>query len=86
VHDEVECPTGTQAALCLTRSDVDRKLRCDCGFEALAPDQESLVAEIRRHAWEAHRMPLSRAEALLLIPRVGLVPSDRSPTPFKEDK
>jgi uncharacterized protein DUF1059 len=45
---------------------VDRVLRCDCGFEARGADEDGLVAEVRRHAWEAHEMALSRDEALLL--------------------
>lgn len=35
-------------------------------FEARAADEEGLVAEVRRHAWEAHSMTLTRDEALLL--------------------
>ncbi|MGZ4401745.1 MAG: DUF1059 domain-containing protein [Gaiellaceae bacterium] len=32
---------------------------CECGFDARAADEEGLVAEVRRHAVEAHCMPLS---------------------------
>jgi hypothetical protein len=45
---------------------VDNILHCDCGFEARAADEDELVAEVRRHAWEAHGMALSHDEALLL--------------------
>jgi hypothetical protein len=45
---------------------VDRLIHCDCGFEARGADGEGLVAEVRRHAWEAHGMALSHDEALVL--------------------
>jgi hypothetical protein len=45
---------------------VDKVLHCDCGFEAHAEDDDGLVGEVQRHAWEAHRMALSHDEALLL--------------------
>jgi predicted small metal-binding protein len=47
-------------------------VRCECGFEARALDEEGLVAEVRRHAAESHRMPLSHEDALLLVFRAGL--------------
>ena len=46
---------------------VERVLTCECGFDARAADEEGLVAEVRRHAAEAHCMPLSHDEALLLV-------------------
>jgi hypothetical protein len=45
---------------------MDKVLHCDCGFEARAEDEERLVAEVQRHAREAHGMALSHDEALLL--------------------
>jgi Protein of unknown function (DUF1059) len=51
---------------------VDKVLHCDCGFEARAAHEDGLVAEVQRHAWEAHGMPLSRNEALLLAFRAEL--------------
>jgi Protein of unknown function (DUF1059) len=45
---------------------VDKVLHCDCGFDARAQHEDGLVAEVRRHAWEAHGMSLSHDEALLL--------------------
>jgi hypothetical protein len=51
---------------------VDKALQCDCGFEARADDESGLVEAVRRHAWEAHQMALSREEALLLAFRVEL--------------
>ena len=51
---------------------MDRAVHCECGFEARATDEEALVAEVRRHAWEAHRMALTSHEALLLAFRAEL--------------
>ena len=48
---------------------TDTVLLCHCGFEARAADQDGLVAEVRRHAREAHGMALSTGEALLLASR-----------------
>jgi predicted small metal-binding protein len=45
---------------------VETALPCECGFVARADDEENLVAEVRRHAQEAHGMALSREEALVL--------------------
>ena len=46
---------------------MSETLRCDCGFQARADDEDGLVTEVRRHAWLAHRMPLTPADALRLI-------------------
>ena len=54
-------------------------LECDCGFEALADDEDSLVVEIRRHAREEHGMTLSLGEALLLASRAVSVGSSGRP-------
>jgi len=51
---------------------VDKALHCHCGFEARAEDEDRLVAAVRRHAFEAHGMALSRDEALVLAFRVEL--------------
>jgi hypothetical protein len=51
---------------------VERVLQCDCGFEVRSEHEQELVAEVQRHAWEAHRMALSHDEALLLAFRVEL--------------
>lgn len=48
---------------------MSETLRCECGFVARADDEDGLVTQIRRHAWQRHRMPLSPAEALQLISR-----------------
>ncbi len=51
---------------------MDKVLHCDCGFEARAADEDGLVAEVQRHAREAHGMALSHDEALLLAFRAEL--------------
>ena len=51
---------------------VERVLTCECGFDARAADEEGLVEAVRRHAAEAHCMPLSHDEALLLVFHVEL--------------
>jgi hypothetical protein len=51
---------------------VDKVIRCHCGFEACAEHEEGLVAEVQRHASEAHGMALSHDEALLLAFRAEL--------------
>jgi len=48
---------------------VETLLPCECGFVARADDEETLVAEVLRHAREAHGMALSRDEALALASR-----------------
>ena len=51
---------------------ADTVLRCDCGFEASGADEDDLVGQVQRHAWEAHGMALSQSEALLLAFRAEL--------------
>jgi Protein of unknown function (DUF1059) len=51
---------------------VERVLQCDCGFEVRAEHEHALVAEVQRHAREAHGMALSHNEALLLTFRAEL--------------
>ena len=57
------------------------QLRCDCGFEARATDEEGLVAEVQRHAREAHGMALTHDEALVLAFRVELDANTAAATP-----
>ena len=58
---------------------VGRVIRCECGFEARAADEEGLVAAVRRHAAEAHCMPLSQEEALLLVFHAELAAQPTTP-------
>ena len=59
---------------------MDKVLRCDCGFEARAGQEDSLVAEVRRDAREVHGMALTDDEALLLAVRAQL--DQEVPTPI----
>jgi hypothetical protein len=59
----------------------NKVLHCDCGFEARAADEEGLVAEVQRHAREAHGMALSHDQALLLAFRVELDADDPTTIP-----
>ena len=68
-------------------------LHCECGFEARAKDEDGLVAEVRRHARDAHGMWLSHLEALLLAFRAGLdqgapitIPRSRTTQMDEEEK
>jgi predicted small metal-binding protein len=36
-----------------------KALRCECGYEVRASDEETFVEEIRRHASEAHGIAFS---------------------------
>lgn len=61
----VSCGTG--------RAPVDDKLiRCDCGYHLRAETEARQVAEVRRHAWEAHRISFSPEEALAVLLRRAL--------------
>ena len=51
---------------------MEKVLRCDCGFEASAAHEDGLVAEVQRHAREAHGMALTPDQALLLAFRAEL--------------
>ena len=62
---------------------MDKVLHCDCGFEARAEDEDGLVAEVRRHAREAHGMALSHEEALLLAFRAEM--NGEVPTTIAQD-
>lgn len=47
-------------------------LRCDCGYEVFADSDEELVADVRRHALDAHGMEFTAEDALLVAFRVQL--------------
>ena len=70
---------------------VGAVITCECGFEARTADEEGLVAEVRRHAVEAHYMPLSHEEALLLVFHAELAaqpttPRETTDPPEEEEK
>jgi len=48
---------------------VTHVLRCDCGFEVHVDGEAELVAEVQRHALEAHGMRFSPEEVLQLARR-----------------
>lgn len=50
----------------------DKTLRCDCGYRLRAGTEELQVAEVRRHAWDAHGIPFSSEEALAVLLRFEL--------------
>jgi hypothetical protein len=50
----------------------DKSIRCDCGYRLRARTEERQVAEVRRHAWEAHGISFSTEEALAVLLRVEL--------------
>ena len=45
---------------------METVLHCDCGFEVRADEEAELVAQVQRHALEAHGMTFSPEEALQL--------------------
>jgi hypothetical protein len=57
------------------------QLQCDCGFEARAEDEDGLVAEVQRHARQAHGMALTHDEALVIAFRVELDANTPAATP-----
>jgi predicted small metal-binding protein len=61
-------------------------LHCDCGFAASATDEDELVAEVQRHAWDAHGMALSRQEVLVLALRAELGESAPKPAVETDEK
>jgi len=50
----------------------DKALRCDCGYRLRARTEQRQVAEVRRHAWEAHGISFSTEEALAVLLRLEL--------------
>ena len=63
---------------------MDKVIYCDCGFDARAEHEDGLVAEVQRHAREAHGMALSDDEALLLAFRAELDAPAQSRKPISE--
>ena len=71
-------PRSGVAFLASPRGIVDRVLRCHCGFEVRGAHEHTLVADVRRHARDAHGMALSHEDALVLAFRAEL--DDEAPT------
>lgn len=51
---------------------ADKAPRCDCGYRVRARTEERQVAEVRRHAAEAHGIHFSTEEALAVLLRLEL--------------
>lgn len=64
---------------------METLLHCDCGFEVRAEDEGELVAQVQRHAREAHGMALTPEQALLLAFRAELDESAWAPSPASQD-
>jgi predicted small metal-binding protein len=54
-----------------------KALRCDCGYEVRALDEDAFVQAIRRHAREAHGIDFSVELALDLARNAPLALSER---------
>lgn len=50
----------------------DKIIRCDCGYRLQAATEQRQVAEVRRHAREAHGISFSTEEALAVLLRLEL--------------
>jgi predicted small metal-binding protein len=55
---------------------ADKALRCECGYEVRASDEDTFVEEIRRHASEAHGITFSVELARELAQGATQLPSD----------
>jgi predicted small metal-binding protein len=53
-----------------------KALRCECGYEVRASDEDTFVEEIRRHASEAHGITFSVELARELARGATQAPSD----------
>lgn len=58
----------------------DKLISCDCGYRVRARTEQRQVAEVRRHAWEAHGISFSTEEALAVLLRRELEPDEREST------
>jgi Protein of unknown function (DUF1059) len=63
---------------------MEKVIQCECGFEARGEDEDGLVAEVQRHAREAHGMALTPEQALLLVFRADLDGDGASRKPVGE--
>jgi predicted small metal-binding protein len=63
---------------------ADKALRCDCGYEVRASDDEACVREVLRHASQAHGIDLPSDVAIDLVRRARLVPHGEPSTQEEE--
>jgi len=61
------------------RKGTARGARCDCGYPVAARTERGQVAEVRRHAWEAHGISFSDEEALAVLLRLELDVDEGTP-------
>ena len=65
---------------------ADHKIaRCDCGYTLRTRSEQRQVAEVRRHAWEAHGISFSIEEALAVLLRLELDDGVPARLPTVED-
>ena len=57
----------------------DKMIHCDCGYRLRARAEESQVAEVRRHAREAHGISFSTEEAFAVLLRLKLEVDEEAP-------
>jgi predicted small metal-binding protein len=62
-----------------------KTLRCECGYEVQALDEDSFVEGIRRHASEAHGITFSVELARELAQGARLVPDGERQTRAEEE-
>ena len=53
-----------------------KALRCDCGYDVRADDDDAFVEAIRGHAWEAHGIEFSVELALEVARSARQAPSE----------
>lgn len=63
-----------------------KALRCDCGHEVRASDEDGLVVAIRRHAWEEHNIDFSLEQAHELARSAAQVPDEREELEHEDGK
>jgi hypothetical protein len=51
---------------------ANRSIRCDCGYEARADNEDDLLTAIQKHALEAHGIEFTRRGAMLVLLRSEL--------------
>lgn len=59
--------------------------RCDCGYRLKARREEEQVAEVRRHALQAHGIAFSAEEALAVLLRAELEPNGEPRTQARKE-
>jgi hypothetical protein len=55
----------------------DKTIRCECGYHVRGSTELCQVIDVRRHAWQAHGISFSTEDALAILLRRELEPSER---------